>query len=147
MAEEFARAVLYGLELALQYNPLTALVGATLAAALLAPRDRAMERRIWAASAIVIPWLAGDGLRVLARTRDVYDGYALTRLTGGSTAIGYTAIAVWAVAGLLVGYVLPMWAGAFVGRRVTHGTGWLAAASIAVAASLALSTLVALVTG
>jgi len=51
----------------------------------------------------------------------------------------------WAVVGLFVGYVLPMLAGVYVGRRVTHGTGWLAAGSIAVAASLAVATLSAFV--
>lgn len=147
MAQEFARAVFYGLELAFQYNPLAALVGATIAAALLAPRDRVMERRIWAASALVIAWLVGDGLRVIARSRDVYDGHTLAASAGGSVALDYTAIVAWAVVGLLVGYALPTWAGAFVGRRVTHGTGWLAAASIAIAASLALTTLVALTAG
>ncbi len=147
MAEEFAKAAFYGLALAFQYNPITALVGATIAAALLAPRDRVMERRIWAVSTLVIFWLVGDGLRVLARTRDVYDGFALAATASGSVAVDYTAIVVWAVAELLIGYALPTWAGAFVGRRVTHGTGWLAAASIAIAASLALTTLVALAAG
>jgi len=142
--EQLAHAASYGLQLALQYNPLAALVGATLAAALFAPRDRVALRRIWGSSAVVIAWLLGDGLRVIARTRDVYDGFTVAASARGSVAIDYAALIVWAGVGLVIGYVLPAWAGTFVGRRVTHGTGWLAAGSIALTASLALSASVAL---
>jgi hypothetical protein len=50
-------------------------------------------------------------------------------------------IAVWAAGTLAIGYVVPTFVGAAVGRRVTHGTGWLAAAAIAAALALAISTI------
>ena len=145
-----ADAVAYGARLALEYNPLLALLGATLAAALLAPRDRSLDRTVWGASSLLVAWLIGDGLRVIARARDLYD--SATPVAGdvaglASNEAGWVAIAVWALLGFALGYALPAWAGAFVGRRVTHGTGWLAAASIAVGTSLALSTIAAFVAG
>ncbi len=141
-----SEALAYGARLALAYNPVLAVLGAALAAALLAPRKVSLDRRVWGISALAIAWLIGDGMRIIARARDVFDSYAPLISPNETTAAAYTALAIWAVLGILIGYVFPTWAGAFVGRRVTHGTGWLAAASVAVGVSLAVSTVVSFVT-
>ncbi|MBU4557502.1 MAG: hypothetical protein KJ747_11605 [Actinobacteria bacterium] len=101
---------------------------------------------MWGISALVSAWLIGDGMRIIARARDVYDSYAHLISPDETTAAAYTALALWALLGILIGYVFPAWAGAFVGRRVAHGTGWLAAGSVAVGVSLAVYTLVSFVT-
>ena len=128
--------------LAVSYNPLTAIFSVPIAAGLLGVRRPSHQRWVWAVSVLGFAWLIGDGLRVLARTRDIYDGMA--GLIAGSVPVWaqYAALAIWAIGGLLIGYVLPVWTGVFVGRRVTHGTGWVAATSISIAASLALSAII-----
>lgn len=150
-AEETLAALRAGAQLAVAYNPMLAVFAAPVAAALAGVKRASRERIVWAVSVVAIGWLVGDGLRVLARARDVYDfgAGALADagiLAGGSAAQPGTAVAVallvtWGLGSLFFGYVLPVWAGSFVGRRVTHGTGWVAAASLAVGASLALSAL------
>lgn len=147
MAEEFARALATGLQAALAYNPLAALLGSTAAAMLLAPRDRTLDRTVWSVAAVVIAWLVGDGMRIIARARDLFDGFGYLIAPDETTSAAYLALAIWALLGAALGYVAPAAAGVFVGRRVTHGTGWLAAGNIAVLSSLALSTLVSFVTG
>lgn len=139
-------ALAYGARLALTYNPVLAVLGAALAAALLAPRAVSIDRRVWGFSALIIAWLIGDGMRIIARARDVFDNYAHLISPNETAASAYAALALWGLLGLALGYTFPAWAGAFVGRRVTHGTGWLAAASVAVGVSLAVSTLVSFVT-
>lgn len=136
-----ADVVWQGIRLGLQFNPVFAVVGAAIAAGLLGYRKAPRERTFWAGSVIVVTWLAGDGLRVLARARDAYDG----ALLGNGTPVWGTILllVLWAAVSVAVGYLLPAWAGITVGRRVTHGTGWLAAMSIAVGASLGLSSLIA----
>lgn len=140
----WTRALLEGARFAVQYNPLAAVVTAVVAAALSgypkAPRGR------WRTSALVLfaGWLAGDGLRILGRARDLADGVAATPYAGYGRA-AWVVLAVWAVGTLAVGYVVPTLVGASVGRGVTHGTGWLAAAGIAGALSFALSAIVGVV--
>ncbi|KAF0209364.1 MAG: hypothetical protein Q8S43_09875 [Actinomycetota bacterium] len=136
-----ADVVWQAIRLGLQFNPVFAVVGAAIAAGLLGYRKAPRERMFWAGSVIVVAWLAGDGLRVLARARDAYDGATL--LNGTPVWGTILLLALWAVVSVVVGYLLPTWAGITVGRRVTHGTGWLAAMSIAVGASLGLSSLIA----
>lgn len=128
-----------GVRLAVEYNPLFAAVTAALAAALVGYPKSPKARREWAAFVLAVGWLAGDGLRVLARARDYYDGVAAFRTAGLPVWPGWATLAVWAIGGLLLGYVVPVLVGAAVGRRVTHGTGWLAAAAIASALTLAVS--------
>ncbi len=139
-------ALVYGLVLGLTFNPIPAVVGAAAAAVVLIARVKKVEARVWAGSILIVAWLLGDGMRIIARARDAYDGQLVLSKLGESTpeAIAVALVA-WAVVGLFVGYVAPMLAGVYVGRRVTHGTGWLAAGSIAVAASLAVATLSAFV--
>ncbi len=127
--------VTLGVGLALQFNPLVSLVGAVVAAALL-------TRGEWMGIGAVVvgaAWLLGDGLRVATRAHDVIEGVG-TPLAEGVVA-AWVALVFWAVGGLLIGYVVPAWAGSFVGRRVTHGTGWLAAGLVAASVSAALATL------
>ena len=127
--------------LGLQFNPIFAVVGAAIAAGLFGYRKAPRERRFWAGAAIVVAWLVGDGLLIMARARDAYDGVA--QVSGSPVWATVLQLALWALVSVTVGYLLPTWAGVTVGRRVTHGTGWLAAMSIAVGASLGISSLIA----
>jgi|GEM_PF-858577 len=153
MAEETARALEAGLRLAAQFNPVAAFAGALVAAMLAGHRDADRSHSLWAVGVLLGAWLVGDGARVLARARDVFDGAAglatpavASAMTAGSAAFvgaDYLALAVWALGGLALGYAFPAWAGAFVGRRVTRGTGWLAAGAVAAAVSVAVAGIAA----
>ena len=147
MAEEFYAALVAGVRLALAYNPLFAVFGAALGAGLAGARRPGHQRMVWAVAVVGLAWLVGDGARVIARARDFYDGVSVLLDVPVATWAQWLALAVWALGGLAAGYVFPAWAGAFVGRRVTHGTGWVSAVSVAVAVSLALSAFVALTLG
>jgi len=140
MAEDPAGALATGLQLAAQFNPLFAFVGAVAAAMLAGHRDASRNHTAWGVGIVLATWLVGDGARVLARTRDVYDGLTFFGPQVGP-ASAYAALATWALGGLALGYVLPAWAGAFTGRRVTRGTGWLAAGAVAAAISVAVAAL------
>ena len=131
-----------GALLGVQYNPLAAVVTAALAAALWGYPKVSRDRRWWALLVVAVGWLAGDGLRVLARARDYYDGVAAYAAEGLPTWPGWTNLAVWALVTLALAYLGPALVGGAVGRRVTHGTGWLAAAAIAVALALTISAAV-----
>jgi hypothetical protein len=141
-AAEVGAAVRDGALLGVQYNPLIALGSAALAAALWGHRKVKRDHRWWAWIALVVGWLAGDGLRVLGRARDYWDASAGYAASGLPLWPGWTNLAVWAVVSLALGYVVPAVVGGAVGRRVTHGTGWLAAAAIAAALSAAVSAAV-----
>ena len=137
-----AAALWKGIQLGLQYNPVFGIIGAVIAAALLGYSRAPRDHQIWAEGAIAVAWLAGDGMQILGRAHDVVDGVgAFAHLSPAWGA--YPLLAMWALVTIALGYIAPAWAGIIVGRRVTHGTGWLAAIAIAVAVSLALSTLVA----
>ncbi len=142
MIDSVIQALSSGITLAISFNPLFALVGATAAAALAGRRKASHEQRFWAGSLLVGAWLVGDGLRILARARDAHDGVG-RMLPESPMWADWTLLATWALIGLTVGYGIPAWAGAFAGRRVTHGTGWLAAGSVAAGTVLAVSSLVA----
>lgn len=131
-----------GALLGVQYNPLFALGTAALAAALWGYPKASRCRRWWALLVAVVGWLAGDGLRILARARDYYDGLAAYTAAALPTWPGWTNLAVWALVSLALGYLIPTLVGGAVGKRVTHGTGWLAAAAIAMALAFAISAAV-----
>lgn len=138
--DAFFGALASGLRFGVAYNPLTAAVASGSAAALAGrPLGRA-RREAEAVGAVVAGWLLGDGLRVLGRARDLHDGVAVRALGGAPEWAGWAFVASWAVVSLVVGYAAPAAAGAAVGRRVTRGTGWLAAAAVAVALTLAISS-------
>lgn len=133
VALELLAGVGAGLLLAIQFNPLASVVGAALTAAL-----AAVGRTRLAVAALVLAWLVGDGARVIMRLSELASGAHL--LAGGAPS-QWAALAAWALGGLAFGYALPAWTGAFVGSRVTHGTGWLAAGALAATAAMALATL------
>ncbi len=120
-----------GVGLGLQFNPVTSLAGSLIAAVIFGTPKAPAARRPLAVAVLALAWLAGDGVAI-----------------GRSVAVDppkapfdWTAIALWALVGALVGYVVPAAAGALVGRRVTRGTGWLSAGAVALAVSGALITL------
>ena len=133
MATELFAAAGTGLLLGIQFSPVIALVAAVLAAALYT------AGRTWAAAFVLTgAWTLGDGVALLSRGTDALAG---TGLVGGGPAAQWVVLVLWALVGFAVGYVLPTWAGTFVGTRVTHGTGWLAAGMVAMTASAALAML------
>lgn len=137
---EYIEAVLAGVSLAAAYNPIFAGFFATVAAALYARRGR-RGRTAFGVVLLVFGWLLGDGTRVIASARDLADG-AGALLPAATAAANWIAIATWALVGAGAAYVLPAWAGAFVGRRVTIGTGWLAAIVVSATVSGLVATLV-----
>jgi hypothetical protein len=127
-------ALAAGTAFGLSFNPLTAMLSAAVAA-FLSGTDRASRDSMWwSAAVLVVGWLVGDGFRAMAWARDALGAEGAAPM-GGVVLVAAT----WAVVGLAVGYVLPAATGVFVGRRVTFGTGRLAAASVAVGTALALS--------
>jgi hypothetical protein len=127
-------ALAAGIAFGLSFNPLTSVI-ATSIAAFDSGTTRASAAALWRSAAVlVVGWLVGDGFRAMAWARD-----ALASDGGATAQVLVLAAVTWAVVGLAVGYVLPAATGVFVGRRVTFGTGRLAAASVAVGTALALS--------
>ncbi len=108
---------LTGVAMGLQFNPLVAAVTSAAAAALVGYRTAPASRRWWALAVLLAGWVVGDGIRVAG--------------SAGAGTEGAVAAAAWIVAGLAVGYLLPALAGAAIGRAVFHGTGWLAAGTVA----------------
>ncbi len=126
-----------GIALAAGFNPVFALAGAVAAACVLAT-GAGVRRGFAGWGLLVAVWLLGDGMRVIASARDIYDGAGLL-LPATPVWANIVATALWGLGGLLAGYALPTWAGAFAGRRVTFGTGWLTAGAVSVGLSLALA--------
>lgn len=137
-----ARALLAGLALGVAFDPVASLVGASLAAAVFGTPRRGREHHAWAVAVVALAWLVGDGFRVMGRLRDILDGQGLLLVHAPAWA-SFTALAAWALAGVAVGYALPAATGAYVGRRVVRGTGWLSAIAIAAASSAGLAALAA----
>jgi hypothetical protein len=108
------RAIAAGVASGLQFHPLFAAATAALAGALAGYRKAPRARSWYAAGVVLAGWAIGDGLRI-----------------AGSTAAVPTLVA-WAVTGLAVGYALPALLGAYVGKQVHRGTGYLAAAVVAI---------------
>jgi hypothetical protein len=115
--------VLAGIATGLQFNPLSSAISAALAAALSGYRRAPRSRAWWSAAVLLAGWTLGDGIR----------------LAGSSASWPY--LLAWALAGLAFGYALPAFAGAYIGRLVHWGTGWLAAGAVALMLVPALSTL------
>jgi hypothetical protein len=102
-----------GVALGLQFNPLTSLVGSTVAAVLYG----------------FPAWRAGEGVAIGRRLAD----------TRPATAADGLPLAAWVLVSLVVGYAVPAAAGALAGRRVVRGTGWLSAGAVAFTVAGALS--------
>lgn len=130
-------AVQAGFALALSFNPVFGLLGGAAAAAVLSVGSGA-RRRFAGVSILVGFWLVGDGLRVIARARDLADGVGVLPIGW----LGWTMLAIWAVGGFAVGYALPAWAGTFAGKRVILGTGWLTGVVVSVTVSIAIASIV-----
>jgi hypothetical protein len=102
-----------GAALGLRFHLVFAAITVALAAALAGYR-KAPRSRSWLAAGVVLAgWAAGDGVRI-----------------AGSSA-GIAVLVPWALAALAIGYALPAAAGAYVGRQVHRGTGYLSAAVVA----------------
>lgn len=140
-AATLLEAVRQGWLFAIQYNPLFALGTSAVAAAFLGHPRAHRKNRPWAALVLVMGWLAGDGLRILGNARDFADGVSQFGGTLVQPWATWTVLAVWALGSLVLGYVIPAVAGGEVGKRVHLGTGWLAAAAIAVALSGTMSAI------
>jgi len=133
-------AVLIGASLAAAYNPVLGALTAALTAALWAKPG--IRRRETAGYVVLAAgWLLGDGMRVIAAARDLSE-HADSLLPEASRATSAMALVVWGLGGLALGYALPAWAGAFVGQRVTWGTGWIAAIAVSLSVSAAIYAIV-----
>jgi hypothetical protein len=115
--------IVVGVATGLQFSPIAAAVTCVLAAGVSGYPSAPRSRLWWSAAIVLAGWAAGDGVRI-----------------AGSSA-GPTVLAAWAVSGLALGYVAPTWLGAYVGRLVHRGTGWLSAGAVALTLVPALSLL------
>lgn len=116
---------------AVTFNPAVSLL-ASAACALLWTRFTGWFGRVGAALLLLVAWLLADGsVAVVLAERTA------SELGGPASWVMWAS----AAASLVVGYVLPAWAGAFVGERVTVGTGWLSAAAVALSVSGGLSVI------
>jgi len=115
--------VLAGVAAGFQFHPVFAAVFSAAAAGLAGYRKAPRARVWWAVAVVLAGWLLGDGIRVAGSSGEP------------------TYLIVWALAGLAVGYVVPALLGAYVGRQVHRGTGYLSAAAIAIMLVGALSAL------
>jgi hypothetical protein len=118
-----------GVALGLQFNPLTSLVGATIAAALYGFPAATQARRALAVAVLAGAWLVGEGAGIGRRLAE----------SPPRTPAEWLPIAAWALVGLAVGYAAPAAAGALAGRRVIRGTGWLSAGAVAFAVAGAIA--------
>lgn len=137
MLSAVVEPLIAGVRLGLAPNPLYGTVGAMIAAGLAGHRRPSRGQESVAAAALLVAWVLGDGVPVLNRVI----GAARSAVPFAESWPGWLALALWALTGLAVGYVAPAAAGVVVGRRVMHGTGWLAAIAVAGGVSVALATL------
>ena len=131
------RAIVAGLSLGVAVNPVTAVVGCAGAAAVGALAARRGGRARWWLLIAVAAWVIGDAPGIALQTSALARG-AFRVLGAAPPWSGWLFLSAWALCGLLVFYLLPAAAGVAVGRRVTWGTGWLAAAAVAGTLCLAL---------
>ena len=125
------RAVFAGLALGMRFNPLTAMIGSAFAAVAFAVAGRRGGRIPWWVLVAAAAWAVGDGVAVAARASAIAAHAPSLLGAGVPQAASWLMLAAWAATGLVVGYLLPAAVGGEVGKRVTFGTGWLAAAAIA----------------
>lgn len=129
-------ALLAGLALGVRFNPLSAAIASGAAAAYAAADGTVRGRRGVASAVLAAGWLIGDGLRVIGRAREVFDGVRPLLAQGAPRSAEWTAVVVWAAVGFALGYVVPAWAGVYAGRQTVRGLPWAVAACVAVGASL-----------
>jgi len=122
-AASVAGSILDGIAAGLRFHPVFAALAAAIAAGLAGYRKAPRSRTWWAAGVVLAGWAVGDGIRVL----------------GATAAMPY--LVAWALTGLVVGYALPALAGAYIGRQVHKGTGFMSAIAIALMVVAALASL------
>lgn len=128
---EPTRAILSGVVLGLAFSPIAAAIGSALAAGLHRFYASRVGGQVVALVVLFVAWLVGDGQRMFV--------HAQALSASGASAWSWTGTVLWGVISLAVGYVLPFWTGTYVGRHVTHGTGWLSATCIGGLSALVLS--------
>lgn len=112
------------LALGLVVNPYSAAIGAMLAAVVWT-RSRSARGIFWGLVVLLATWILGEAALRLQFADEV--------ARAGEN--GWLTFALASALNVGLGYVAPGWAGAFVGRRVTWGTGWLAAGTVALTAA------------
>ncbi|MBE0477421.1 MAG: hypothetical protein IBX62_10020 [Coriobacteriia bacterium] len=129
-----------GARLGLAFNPLVSVLAAPAVAALSARSPREHSLLGVPGLLLLAAWFAGDGLAASRVAAEVLgSGPGPSGAASGPAAL--SAVVLWMLVGSAVGYAAPAWAGAFVGRRVTHGSGWASAAVTALTASVTLSAM------
>jgi hypothetical protein len=116
-------SILDGVAAGLRFHPVFAAFAAAAAAGLVGYRRAPRSRTWFAAGVVLVGWAVGDGIRIAAATGPL------------------PYLIAWALTGLAVGYALPALAGAYVGRQVHRGTGYLSAAAVALMVVAALAAL------
>jgi len=119
--------VLRGVAFGLQFNPLASAVGSAGAAALVGYPSAPRSRWAWALLLLVGSWIIGDAMYVVF-------GLGPAPTTGATV-----VVAAFVLISFGVGYLVPALTGAYVGRHVTHGTGWLSAIAVAGLVAVAVS--------
>lgn len=108
------------LMLGLSFSPIAAAAGSAVSAGIARFRPSEVPVQVASAALSFVVWLAADGWRAFEVARDAAgDG----RLIVGAV--------IWMTVSAGLGYVFPRWAGMYVGRHVTRGTGWLSSAFVA----------------
>lgn len=125
------QAIFSGVLLGLAFSPVVAAVGSALAAGVYRFYTPRVGGRVAAFTLLFVAWLVGDGQRMFM--------HAQALSAGGAGWWSWVGTALWAFVSLGLGYALPFWCGTYVGRHVTHGTGWLSATCIAGLSALVLS--------
>lgn len=119
----------------LRFNPLASIVGASVSAAV-SGRPRASRTHVqWSLALVAIAWLLGDGWRVVVHLRGALGGEVELLGRGAPLSVAMALLVSWALTGIFFGYLLPGHMGAYTGRHVVRGTGWLAAIAVASAAA------------
>lgn len=130
-APALSGALVQGVRLALEFNPVASALSASLAAFVVGSRRAGRRAGIMGGAVLLGGWFLGDGAAVAAAVANAAEP------SGGLAAA--VALAAWSCGGIALGYVLPTVVGAAVGRRVFFGTGRMAAATVAFGSSLAMA--------
>jgi len=118
-----------GLRATFSFDPWFSLGASALAAALLSRNPR-VPHYLLAALVLLGGWALQDGAAALQHLGGV-GALSASQVTTRA----WIALAVGSLGGFMVGYALPTWAGAFVGQRVTWGTGIASAVVVAITVS------------
>lgn len=134
-------AVIAGMRFAFQFNPVVAVLTAVIAA-MASGRRTAGAYAVWRTGIVcALGWTVGDGLLIFS-SADALAGTTSSLEAAGQSWTAWVLIAVWALGSFGIGYLAPALVGGTVGRRVTVGTGWLAAGAVAGTLVLAVSSAV-----